>query len=1154
MLKAAILLSLSLLGADDLIRRSADYELQLVGDSSIRVKLDARMWLPGGSAVTTVCSAGMPLSDLRVDAKPVAPVVRDGAVLVSVVGRGEHRVGFTALVAVDPDARPQQIVLQTLRSAVMQLRFKLPSNAVGVSVEPAVRTERRERENELVAHLPCTDSVTVQWQERVAEDRGPVVVYARCIHRVSVGRAAASGQTKVDFDLPRGGLTSTTFLVQKGCSVLKVTGDTVRDWQVGQQKLSVFFRGEQTRSTGLTIGFEVPVGTLPHRLNLPAFGVGGVERESGTLSVVSEKGAVATLLELDCMKQSESPRATIQQFAYAAAPASATFSVEEPTRLDVRVHAEINGLIAVGDAADHGTAVIRYSIFGVPVNEVRFALPKGTTLQDVVGPDVVTTTVEPQNDLSIATVKLANPRNGEYELVIRYEMLQPETASEFSMPLVTVPGAIGQIGRVGVCSVTSAELVAVKVERAQRMMPRQLPARIQSNAQTPLLFGFKYRQRPSIVLGVKRHEPTETADAMVDLVESTTVLTRDGAAVTKQQFVVRNRGRQFLTLEYSQDVSIWSVFVAGKPVKPGQAGPRQTLIPLIRSAREGNQLMPVSAEVVWATRSRPLGSRGKIKLALPQVDANVSATQWGIYTPSAFKFEVKDSNVQKFEPTRTAVLLAEGAKEAGKLLAASTSPFVAGKPFEEALEKQADTGALRARVRVQSGEPLAEARRRSQGAKMGRRLARVPVQTAEDREQQSFRRKKSVLFTQGWEALREERFEDAYEVAGQILELDSQDQSAKILRDRAFEEKHVRKLRGIKERFAKELKRHPEQTYDRAVPLADFVTYPKKEVWEDVISRRRKLAAGPAGGGESPGMLKIMEKLKERVSLDFADTPLTDAIAFLHDVSDVNMMLDPDAIEEDSPKITLKVEDMPLENALDVILRRFAKLDYAVRDEGIFISNEEALSEHELRTYDVHDLLAAAGAAGERTQGGMGGGGMDEGGTDTTARARDLLELISTMVKPESWQYAFVSGGGEDADAEVELVGEAEDAQGGLVFREGKLIVHQTPRVHTEISNLLTSLRRSGPTDATEGQAGPEASALIAEGRRSRTATPPPPRSEPPPVSPARRRYASRAGLLAPPIDLAVDGDFHYFRRAYPGSSKEPPFVEFRYRKRSGSP
>ena len=97
-------------------------------------------------------------------------------------------------------------------------------------------------------------------------------------------------------------------------------------------------------------------------------------------------------------------------------------------------------------------------------------------------------------------------------------------------------------------------------------------------------------------------------------------------------------------------------------------------------------------------------------------------------------------------------------------------------------------------------------------------------------------------------------------------------------------------------------------------------------------------------GRESPEILKIAEKLDERISLDFADTPVTDVVAFLHDVSRINMMLDPSAIDDKTPLITLKVEDMTLRAALDVILRRFARLNYVVRSDGLFISDARTIS------------------------------------------------------------------------------------------------------------------------------------------------------------------------------------------------------------------
>ena len=331
-------------------------------------------------------------------------------------------------------------------------------------------------------------------------------------------------------------------------------------------------------------------------------------------------------------------------------------------------------------------------------------------------------------------------------------------------------------------------------------------------------------------------------------------------------------------------------------------------------------------------------------------------------------------------------------------------------------------------------------------------MRRAPSPTAanEDSSQgvakTDMRKRKSVLFTQGWRALREERFGDAYEIADQILQLDPQDQPAKILRDRAFQEKHVRKLSKIRERFGAELKRrtHDESGKQKEPRVDDFVTYPGKEVWEDVIARRRKIASDPGAGKESFEVLRIREKLKDKISLDFADTPITDVVPFLQHVSGIKMKLDPDATGEDGPLITLKVEDMPLENALDVMLRRLAKLDYVISDNGIFISTKGGLAEYEVRTYDVHDLLMA------KADGQLG---------DVAERrglAIDLVTLITTIVKPGTWQHAWVSINGELA-----TIGAGKDAGGVIVCRDDELIVKQTIAIHVEVAKLINSLRES---------------------------------------------------------------------------------------------
>jgi Flp pilus assembly protein TadD len=121
--------------------------------------------------------------------------------------------------------------------------------------------------------------------------------------------------------------------------------------------------------------------------------------------------------------------------------------------------------------------------------------------------------------------------------------------------------------------------------------------------------------------------------------------------------------------------------------------------------------------------------------------------------------------------------------------------------------------------------------------------------------------------------------------------------------------------------------------------LQDYITYP--EGWADTHPRAGD--AGRARTGE-PWMMDIQRRLSRRVSFEFRDTPLQEALTFLQTLSKVNITLDPKAATAPTTqlKITLRVTDMDMETALKWILR-LAELDYELRPEGVFISTRELL-------------------------------------------------------------------------------------------------------------------------------------------------------------------------------------------------------------------
>ena len=100
-------------------------------------------------------------------------------------------------------------------------------------------------------------------------------------------------------------------------------------------------------------------------------------------------------------------------------------------------------------------------------------------------------------------------------------------------------------------------------------------------------------------------------------------------------------------------------------------------------------------------------------------------------------------------------------------------------------------------------------------------------------------------------------------------------------------------------------------------------------------------ATGEAPKADDGAAAEVRKKLSRRVSFEFVDTPLVDAIAFLGSVTGVKMVLDPQIAAAGQAKITLRVTDMTVELALQWVVR-LAELDYAVTAEGVVISKAKA--------------------------------------------------------------------------------------------------------------------------------------------------------------------------------------------------------------------
>src|SRR6185295_3368355 len=151
------------------------------------------------------------------------------------------------------------------------------------------------------------------------------------------------------------------------------------------------------------------------------------------------------------------------------------------------------------------------------------------------------------------------------------------------------------------------------------------------------------------------------------------------------------------------------------------------------------------------------------------------------------------------------------------------------------------------------------------------------------------------------------------------------------------------------------------------------------------------------GGAETdPRKAEVVNKLNTmRVSVDFANQTLEEAISFLRDFTGLNIIVDAEVYKsqsEDQLKITLKVKDLLLKSVLKLMLS--ARELTAMYKEGVVLvvpkgKIDKAVT---LQLYDVRDLLVKiqdfAGPRVELVSPQKGGGGPLTGATFTLEEPR----------------------------------------------------------------------------------------------------------------------------------------------------------------------
>lgn len=178
----------------------------------------------------------------------------------------------------------------------------------------------------------------------------------------------------------------------------------------------------------------------------------------------------------------------------------------------------------------------------------------------------------------------------------------------------------------------------------------------------------------------------------------------------------------------------------------------------------------------------------------------------------------------------------------------------------------------------------------------------------------------------------------------------------------------------------------------------------------------------------APWMVALDEKLERRVSVEFEETDIFEALEFLSSSTETNIVGSTDLWDYGYDAVDLSIQDTSLRQVLGALGKINPGLDWTLHDGVVFVGiRGEIPMEFELRIYDLEPLLAPRGNEG----------------------SGEWHETLEDMIREF----------GCDADTWDNY------PEASMMFVEETLMIRQTPSQHREIEAFLNRLLKQGEDD-----------------------------------------------------------------------------------------
>ena len=605
------------------------------------------------------------LVELSVDGH-AATVLEDNNYFTTLVsGLGLHQIEAVFQTPVHQADGPPWIDLQVPRVPMSQFELRLPG-AKEIQVTPAANVIHKtsDAQTEAQVFMPLATNLRFTWLDTVPKDlQVQVRANASLYHSLYAEEGVLHGQAILVYEISRGELNQLALNLPSDVLVNRVLGDGISDWTVlsgaddtNRKQLKVFLNHAVQGEYILTIAYERLLGPDQQEVvPAPLLQAQAMQRQRGMLALLAGPELILKPLSFDGASEvgeNQLPafvRNQISQpvehtYKYTEQP-TLRLAIAAPERTQGQFDAQIDTLISIGEVSLRASATVAINLKTGSLMNLALQLPANVNVLNVTGPALRARQVDAEENEQTIQLEFNREMDGQFRIEVLYEQLMNDGGAEFEVPTPQVSNAEVAHGRIAVEALAAVEVQASAAEQLSSLDINELPQQLVLKTTNPILLAYKYvgAEPPArLALRMIRHQQIEVQVAAIEDAHYQTLITRDGLAVTKARFQVRNSRRQFLRLDLPEASQIWSAFVDGKAEKPAQAGddPASVLIKLINSTSG----FPI--EVVYATLVQTLELSGTLSHRLPQPDIIVTNTRWDVYLPAGPHYRISSSDLE----------------------------------------------------------------------------------------------------------------------------------------------------------------------------------------------------------------------------------------------------------------------------------------------------------------------------------------------------------------------------------------------------------------------------------------------------------------------------------------------------------------------------